>query len=109
MRAAERMEIPVLVDSKQNWMWYAGAYAAFPNQNEKSSYLGSPNMRHVIQKLGALGCEVDGTHAPGYEHEVRDVTGAGDVFLWAFAGKLVCNDGVALAAVSSFSNMLRVL
>lgn len=106
MRAAERMDIPVLVDSKQNWMWYAGAYAVFPNKNEMSSYLVTPNMRHVIQKLGAMGCEVDGMHLPGYEHEVRDVTGAGDVFMAAFAAKLFVSDEIELAEVADFANIV---
>lgn len=106
MRAADRLEIPVLVDTKQSWPWYVGAYAAFPNQYEKSNFVAPPNMRHVVQKLGALGCEVDGEHVPGYEHEVRDVTGAGDVFMAAFAAKLFCSDEIEMEAVADFANVV---
>jgi len=107
MQAAERMEIPVLVDTKSSWGWYHGAYAIFPNQNELVvDSRQFPDVRHVIQKLGALGCEVDGQHVPGYEHEVRDVTGAGDVFMAAFAAKLFCSDEVELTEVADFANIV---
>jgi bifunctional ADP-heptose synthase (sugar kinase/adenylyltransferase) len=106
MRAAERMDIPVLVDAKESWNWYCGAFAAFPNQHEIAAALTPPKMRHVIQKLGPLGCEVDGEHVPGYEREVRDVTGAGDVFMAAFAAKLFCNDEIELTEVADFANIV---
>jgi bifunctional ADP-heptose synthase (sugar kinase/adenylyltransferase) len=84
MRAAK---MPVLVDAKNNFSWYGGAFALFPNERELSETDGCP---HIIQKLAARGCEVDGKHVPlDKEHQVRDVTGAGDVFLASFAAMMI--------------------
>lgn len=102
MRAAERRQIPVLVDAKKNWEWYVGAYAMFPNQNEILPL--AEVTRHIVRKLGAGGCDVDNVLVPGYEHEVRDVTGAGDIFLAAFAAKLYMSDDIQLAEVADFAN-----
>lgn len=104
MRCAELMDVPVLVDAKKNWDWYGGAYAMFPNQHE--TIRESTQVRHVIRKLGAAGCEVDGHQVPAYEHEVRDVTGAGDVFLGAFAAKLSLSDEIELTEVANFANIV---
>lgn len=80
-------KIPVLVDAKQNWTWFNDCFACFPNQRESKSL---PVCSHVIQKLGADGCEVDGAPVkPERVHQVIDSTGAGDVFLAAFAYALL--------------------
>lgn len=84
MLVAEGAGIPVFVDAKNNWSWYFGAFAMFPNQREKLPVLADP--KHVIQKLGADGCAVDGFPVRSIsEHAVMDTTGAGDIFLAAFA------------------------
>lgn len=106
MLMAEALDIPVLVDAKHNFDWYNGAYAVFPNQHESTPFTVA---RHVIQKLGADGCSVDGVHVPGYEYEVRDVTGAGDIFLAAFAAKLYFNDEIELSEVAAFANIVAGL
>lgn len=92
MRAAKKKTIPVLVDAKHNWEWYRGAFAFFPNEREafNSIHLGKS---HIIQKRGALGCLVDGVEVPSEKIQiVRDCTGAGDVFLAAFAARLLEHD-----------------
>lgn len=84
-----RLNIPVLVDAKKTWGWYCGAYAFFPNLSEKPA-VPKNCAKHVIQKLGKDGCEVDGVHLENEkDHSVRDVTGAGDIFLAAFAVKML--------------------
>jgi len=80
IRRADDLNIPVFVDAKNNSTWYDGAFAIFPNEKESAS-LG---IWHIIRKLGARGCQVDGIDIPTIKHAVRDVTGAGDVFLAAF-------------------------
>lgn len=88
MMAAKILEIPVFVDAKHNWPWWDGAYAKFPNQRETEN-VGTAT--YIIFKRGAEGCIV-------YENkkkkipvplkqvrEVKDVTGAGDIFLAAFS------------------------
>ena len=81
MEYAEKANLPVFVDAKNNWLDYSGAYAAFPNEKEFATF----NFQHVIQKLGAKGCQVDGKPVPQtHPHAVRDVSGAGDVFMAAF-------------------------
>lgn len=80
-----------LVDAKKNWQWYQGADFAFPNSHEYVShdFVSGGTFKHVIQKLGPLGCEVDGVRVPpSAGHECRDTTGAGDIFMAAFAAKL---------------------
>lgn len=83
---AEPWKIPVFVDAKNNWSEYDGAFAAFPNKKEIEQFpsLGS-YYHHTILKLGDDGCRVDGTHIQqSRPHAVRDVTGAGDIFLASF-------------------------
>jgi bifunctional ADP-heptose synthase (sugar kinase/adenylyltransferase) len=96
MYAAREQNIPVLVDAKKNWSWYKDAYAYFPNQHETNTVAVSEG--HVIWKVGARGCEVyrysDHQRTitsvpPKHERKVMDCTGAGDVFLAAFASKLL--------------------
>lgn len=82
VRRADDLNIPVFVDAKNNFNWYSGAFAAFPNEKEISGV--GTGFKHVIHKQGANGCSVDGAHIPTNSHPVRDVTGAGDVFLAAF-------------------------
>jgi len=81
MEYAEKANLPVFVDAKNNWLDYSGAYAAFPNEKEFATF----NFKHVIQKLGAKGCLVDGVPVPqNHPHAVMDVSGAGDIFMAAF-------------------------
>lgn len=83
IRKADDLNIPVFVDAKKNWSWYRGAFAMFPNDRESSAGINA-YAKHIIHKLGPEGCKVDGVHIPTNNHAVRDVTGAGDVFLAAF-------------------------
>lgn len=91
MLKAAKTKTPVFVDAKKNWLWYSGAFAAFPNRSE-AERLKKENpephadryMAHWIVKNGPEGCKVDGVHIPTKNHAVRDVTGAGDCFLAAF-------------------------
>jgi bifunctional ADP-heptose synthase (sugar kinase/adenylyltransferase) len=86
-RIIKAAKIPVLVDAKNNFSWYGGTFAIFPNERESSETDGTP---HIIRKLAARGCMVDGKHVPlDKDHQVRDVTGAGDVFLAAFAAMMI--------------------
>jgi len=81
MAEAVRWNLPVFVDAKNNWLDYSGAFAAFPNEKEFATF----NFKHVIQKLGARGCSVDGKLVPQTRpHAVMDVSGAGDIFMAAF-------------------------
>lgn len=85
MQAAAILEIPVFVDAKNSWHLYPGAFAVFPNQRERLIFPARANPQHIIQKLGADGCKVDGKDVrPVTEHKVQDTTGAGDIFLAAF-------------------------
>jgi len=81
------LNIPLFVDAKTNWGWYSGAFAMFPNKTESTS--GKFAVDHVIRKLGSEGCLMDSIHIPIKQHAVRDVTGAGDVFLAAFVYKFL--------------------
>lgn len=73
-------KIPVFADAKQNWSWYTNAFAYFPNEHESAA-----GMQHVIRKLGKDGCLIDAEHhIPTESRQVRDVCGAGDIFLAAF-------------------------
>lgn len=83
IREANHKNIPVFVDAKNTWNYYSGCFAVFPNKAESQDGLNFI-AEHVIQKLGADGCRVDGVHFPTKSHAVRDVTGAGDCFLAAF-------------------------
>lgn len=86
MQVAKIVEIPVLVDAKNSWHFYPGAFAVFPNQRERLIFPAKANPQHIIQKLGEQGCKVDGIDVhPQSGHAVRDTTGAGDIFLAAFA------------------------
>ncbi len=85
MQAAAILDIPVFVDAKNSWHFYPGAFAVFPNQRERLVLSARANPQHIIQKLGADGCKVDGADVrPVTEHKVQDTTGAGDIFLAAF-------------------------
>lgn len=76
---------PVFVDAKANWNWYRYQFAAFPNITEsKSESWKEAAFEHKIIKCGATGCSVDGQDVPTVSVPVRDVTGAGDIFLAAF-------------------------
>jgi bifunctional ADP-heptose synthase (sugar kinase/adenylyltransferase) len=77
------LDIPVFVDAKNAWHLYDQAFAFFPNEKEYEARFY--HARHIIQKLGAKGCSVDGQIIPIEKPvEVRDTTGAGDIFLAAF-------------------------
>lgn len=76
---------PVFVDAKTNWNWYRYQFAAFPNIAETKSQAWKDScFTHSVIKCGAAGCSVDGQDVPTVNVPVRDVTGAGDVFLAAF-------------------------
>jgi D-beta-D-heptose 7-phosphate kinase/D-beta-D-heptose 1-phosphate adenosyltransferase len=90
IKKTDELGIPVFVDAKKNWFFFCGCFAMFPNKTEKESSYEFVT-KHVIQKLGADGCEVDGVHIPTKKHAVRDVTGAGDVFLAAFVYEFLSN------------------
>ena len=84
---ADKKHIPVFVDAKKNWVQYGGAFALFPNEFEWEG-IGTCHAvpPHIIQKMGAEGCLVDGHALPlDKSYQVFDVTGAGDVFLAAFS------------------------
>jgi bifunctional ADP-heptose synthase (sugar kinase/adenylyltransferase) len=81
---ANELNIPVFVDAKNNFSWYAGSFAAFPNEKE---FADCKQFNHVVQKFGANGAWIDGVHIPTNPHAVRDTTGAGDCFLAAFVYK----------------------
>lgn len=84
IRESNHKNIPVFVDAKNTWNYYSGCFAVFPNKAESQDGLNFI-AEHVIQKLGADGCRVDGEHIPtARPHAVRDVTGAGDCFIAAF-------------------------
>lgn len=91
MKAAKKAGVPVFVDAKRNWKWYPSAFAFFPNKFEHEelweAYSISP--KHTVRKVGAEGCIVDGEKIAGNKVEVKDSTGAGDVFLAAFAAKFL--------------------
>lgn len=74
---------PVFVDSKYDIERWRGAFCIFPNEHEHNgdSFKG---FQHVVKKLGAKGCLVDGVPVPTAPQQVYDVSGAGDVFLAAF-------------------------
>lgn len=88
MQAASILDIPVFVDAKHNWTWWDGAYAKFPNQRETHN-VGTAS--YIIAKKGSEGCVVCPNKKAKIPvpldriHEVKDVTGAGDIFLAAFA------------------------
>jgi D-beta-D-heptose 7-phosphate kinase/D-beta-D-heptose 1-phosphate adenosyltransferase len=85
--ATHFLDVPVFVDAKKNWEWYNGAFAFFPNKNEHDIH-HSKYAQHIIQKLGEDGCTVDGHPIkPEINHEVKDVTGAGDIFIASFAAR----------------------
>jgi bifunctional ADP-heptose synthase (sugar kinase/adenylyltransferase) len=88
VRRADDFNTPVFVDAKKNWHWYRGSFTMFPNDRENSAGINK-YARHIIHKLGPGGCKVDGVHIPTKNHAVRDVTGAGDVFLAAFVYKMI--------------------
>lgn len=82
---AAECQVPVFVDAKNSWDWYWGCFAMFPNKTEQNYHnFRGTIAKHIINKLGPDGCRVDGTLVPTKNHLVRDVTGAGDVFLAAF-------------------------
>lgn len=77
---------PTFVDSKHHIEWWKGAEFIFPNEQEHVN-LNHGNYLHVIRKMGAKGCLVDGKLVPTESQLVYDVTGAGDVFMAAFIHK----------------------
>lgn len=76
----------VFVDAKNHWTRYYGAFAAFPNDKEWHTHRGNiwTLFKHTVVKHGSAGCTVDSREVPTINVPVRDVTGAGDVFLAAF-------------------------
>jgi bifunctional ADP-heptose synthase (sugar kinase/adenylyltransferase) len=100
--------IPLFVDAKNTWSSYCGAFAMFPNKDEaKDTY--EFVAKHSIQKLGAEGCRVDGVDFPqSRPHAVRDVTGAGDVFLAAFVAQYLNLPFWAGTAVPRYSEEGRL-
>jgi bifunctional ADP-heptose synthase (sugar kinase/adenylyltransferase) len=82
-------KMPILADAKNNFDWYSSVFAVFPNEFERVD-LPIKDLPHIIRKLGPRGCSVDGQIIPlEQEHNVMDVTGAGDVFLAAFAADMI--------------------
>lgn len=92
MEEAKALNIFVFVDAKHNWSWWDGAFAKFPNQREHH-IVGTAE--YIIFKLGGEGCSVSRNiknivHVPLEDKkEVKDVTGAGDVFLAAFVAHFI--------------------
>lgn len=101
IRETNHKNIPVFVDAKNTWNYYSGCFAVFPNKSEAGEGLQFI-ADHVIQKLGADGCAVDGVHFPTKSHAVRDVCGAGDVFLAAFVYKWL--ETKELESAAQFAN-----
>jgi bifunctional ADP-heptose synthase (sugar kinase/adenylyltransferase) len=108
---AKKHEVPVLVDSKHIGLWYDGAFAFFPNASEETITCSG----HSIRKLGAQGCKVDGVLTePTIVQEV-DPTGAGDIFLAAFASKLlrsnqaIWDDKDVLHCCAAFANEVAAI
>lgn len=105
MIVAEARNIPVFVDAKTNWLWYPGAFAVFPNQREQLIFPIRSNPKHIIQKLGPLGCKVNGFDVcPDTERLVRDSTGAGDIFLAAFVAEFRHKKSSDLLSAAEFAN-----
>jgi bifunctional ADP-heptose synthase (sugar kinase/adenylyltransferase) len=104
VQKTNELGIPLFVDAKQNWFYYGGCFAMFPNKSEaKQDYQFVT--QHVIQKLGADGCEVDGEKIPQRRpHAVRDVTGAGDIFLAAFVYHWLTYADKSLTLAARFAN-----
>lgn len=93
MKAAKILGIPTFVDAKNSWQWYPKAYAYFPNATETNlfNWKGlTGKYTNIIHKQGHLGCKVNGQPIPTSSHDVRDTTGAGDVFIAAFAAAFLC-------------------
>ena len=90
MEYAEKANLPLFVDAKNDWPKYDGAFAVFPNDQEiiraTSVNLYKPKgFKNIIHKMGAKGCSVNGQLVPQtHPHAVRDVSGAGDVFMAGF-------------------------
>jgi bifunctional ADP-heptose synthase (sugar kinase/adenylyltransferase) len=109
--SARARNIPVLVDAKTNWKWYSGCFAAFPNQNEGT---GHTEFNHIIEKNGERGCFVDDVPVyPQHKRAVGDVSGAGDIFLAAFAANLLnwqniigSNEHEKLVLSAKFANLV---
>lgn len=77
----------IFVDAKRSWGQYQGAFAFFPNQDEKKLVQSYANYgaQNVIWKMGSEGCIVNNIPVkPTTNRKVVDVTGAGDIFMAAF-------------------------
>lgn len=97
LQIAEQHHVPVFVDAKNNWRWYeSGAFCFFPNEKESLFGVSLRSDLHIIRKLGAKGCKVDGDIVPTVAQAEFDVSGAGDCFLAAFVlSYLLKNDSVS--------------
>jgi bifunctional ADP-heptose synthase (sugar kinase/adenylyltransferase) len=108
IRVAAFNQFPFFVDAKHNWHWYEdGAFCLFPNEKEKETLRPSITYgSHVIRKLGARGCEVDGALVPTIAQQEFDVSGAGDVFLAAFVAEYLSSvsEQDALRGAAEFAN-----
>lgn len=97
----------VLVDAKNNFEYYSTAFALFPNESEKVEFYNQRQpfkFPNVVKKLGPRGCSVNGQIVPlENEHPVKDVTGAGDCFLAAFAAKMAAGS-TDLIECAKFAN-----
>lgn len=62
---------------------------------------------HVVIKLGARGCWVDGTHIDGHAVDVVDTTGAGDCFSGGFVAAL--ERGLSVEEAARFANKVGAL
>lgn len=82
----------IFVDAKHNWEWYRGAFAIFPNAHEAKD-IDYTAFGYVVRKLGEKGCayfRLDGIGCPvppAHAVPVKDVTGAGDIFMAAWVHK----------------------
>jgi len=93
----------IFVDAKNRWERYRGADFFFPNKEE---WLGLTSIRgQIIRKLGAEGCQINGeTIYPVPKHEVKDVSGAGDIFLAGFVAAWY--NGRDIVSAAQFANGL---
>ena len=98
------------VDTKNSHIeWFSGPNVTlFPNEHEYSAHVkGKEHLfGSVIAKLGENGCRVwDGAlqrvHVPAKKREVRDVCGAGDVFMATYVWAMLSGMSSTEAAIAA--------